>query len=235
MAKSSKRVKALSAQVDRQKSLPVAEAIALVKKCATAKFDESIDVAVQLGIDAKKSDQLVRGSVVLPAGTGKTVRVAVFTQGAKADEARAAGADVVGMEDLAEQVKAGNINFDIVIASPDAMKVVGALGQILGPRGLMPNPKVGTVTPDVVTAVKNARAGQVQYRTDKAGIIHAAIGRASFQVDQLETNLKALVEALNRAKPASAKGIYLRKVAVSSTMGVGVRVDPAAFAATAAS
>ena len=235
MAKSSKRVKALSAQVDRQKSLPVAEAIALVKKCATAKFDESIDVAVQLGIDAKKSDQLVRGSVVLPAGTGKTVRVAVFTQGAKADEARAAGADIVGMEDLAEQVKAGNINFDIVIASPDAMKVVGALGQILGPRGLMPNPKVGTVTPDVVTAVKNARAGQVQYRTDKAGIIHAAIGRASFQVDQLETNLKALVEALNRAKPASAKGIYLRKVAVSSTMGVGVRVDPAAFAATAAS
>jgi large subunit ribosomal protein L1 len=234
MTKVSKRVKALGAQVDRQKLMPVADAISLVKKCATAKFDESIDVAVQLGIDAKKSDQLVRGSVVLPAGTGKTVRVAVFTQGAKADEARAAGADIVGMEDLAEQVKAGNINFDIVIASPDAMKVVGALGQILGPRGLMPNPKVGTVTPDVVTAVKNARAGQVQYRTDKAGIIHAAIGRASFQVEQLETNLKALIEALNRAKPASAKGIYLRKVAVSSTMGVGVRVDPSAFAATAA-
>ncbi len=210
------------------------DAISLVKKCATAKFDESIDVAVQLGIDAKKSDQLVRGSVVLPAGTGKTVRVAVFTQGAKADEARAAGADIVGLEDLAEQVKAGNINFDIVIASPDAMKVVGTLGQILGPRGLMPNPKVGTVTPDVVTAVKNARAGQVQYRTDKAGIIHAAIGRASFQVDQLEINLKALIEALNRAKPASSKGIYLRKVAVSSTMGVGVRVDPAAFSASVA-
>jgi large subunit ribosomal protein L1 len=234
MAKVSKRVKALSAQVDRQKLMPVVDAIALVKKCATAKFDESIDVAVQLGIDAKKSDQLVRGSVVLPAGTGKTVRVAVFTQGAKADEARAAGADIVGMEDLAEQVKAGNINFDVVIASPDAMKVVGTLGQILGPRGLMPNPKVGTVTPDVVTAVKNARAGQVQYRTDKAGIIHAAIGRASFQVDQLETNLKALIDALSRAKPASSKGVYLRKVAVSSTMGVGVRVDPAAFAATAA-
>jgi large subunit ribosomal protein L1 len=234
MTKVSKRVKAIGAQVDRQKLMPVTDAISLVKKCATAKFDESIDVAVQLGIDAKKSDQLVRGSVVLPAGTGKTVRVAVFTQGAKADEARAAGADIVGMDDLAEQVKAGNINFDIVIASPDAMKVVGTLGQILGPRGLMPNPKVGTVTPDVVTAVKNARAGQVQYRTDKAGIIHAAIGRASFQVDQLETNLKALIEALNRAKPASAKGIYLRKVAVSSTMGVGVRVDPAAFAASTA-
>jgi large subunit ribosomal protein L1 len=229
MTKVSKRVKAIGAQVDRQKLMPVTDAISLVKKCATAKFDESIDVAVQLGIDAKKS-----GSVVLPAGTGKTVRVAVFTQGAKADEARAAGADIVGMDDLAEQVKAGNINFDIVIASPDAMKVVGTLGQILGPRGLMPNPKVGTVTPDVVTAVKNARAGQVQYRTDKAGIIHAAIGRASFQVDQLETNLKALIEALNRAKPASAKGIYLRKVAVSSTMGVGVRVDPAAFAASTA-
>ncbi len=234
MAKVSKRVKAISAQVDRQKLMPVVDAISLVKKCATAKFDESIDVAVQLGIDAKKSDQLVRGSVVLPAGTGKTVRVAVFTQGAKADEARAAGADIVGLEDLAEQVKAGNINFDVVIASPDAMKVVGTLGQILGPRGLMPNPKVGTVTPDVVTAVKNARAGQVQYRTDKAGIIHAAIGRASFQVDQLETNLKALIDALSRAKPASSKGVYLRKVAVSSTMGIGVRVDPAAFSAAAA-
>jgi len=235
MAKVSKRYKALKAQADRQKLHPMADALTLVKSCATAKFDESIDVAVQLGVDAKKSDQVVRGSVVLPAGTGKTVRVAVFTQGAKADEARAAGADIVGMEDLAEQVKAGNINFDIVIASPDAMRVVGSLGQILGPRGLMPNPKVGTVTPDVVTAVKNARAGQVQYRTDKAGIVHAAIGRASFQVDQLESNLKALVEALNRARPASSKGVYLRKVAVSSTMGIGVRVDPAAFSAAAAS
>jgi large subunit ribosomal protein L1 len=234
MARISKRVKAIKAQADRQKIHALPEALTLVKSCATAKFDESIDVAVQLGIDAKKSDQVVRGSVVLPAGTGKTVRVAVFAQGPKADEARAAGADIVGMDDLAEQVKAGNINFDIVIASPDAMRVVGTLGQILGPRGLMPNPKVGTVTPDVVTAVKNARAGQVQYRTDKAGIVHATIGRASFEVDRLETNLKALVEALNRAKPASAKGVYLRKVAVSSTMGIGVRVDPAAFSAAAA-
>ena len=234
MAKLSRRAKALKDKVDRQKAYALAEALALVKGCATAKFDESIDVAVQLGVDAKKSDQVVRGSVVLPAGTGKSVRVAVFTQGAKADEARAAGAEIVGMEDLAEQVKAGNLNFDVVIASPDAMKVVGALGQILGPRGLMPNPKVGTVTPDVATAVKNAKAGQVQYRTDKAGIIHATIGRASFQVEQLETNIKALVEALNRARPQSAKGVYLRKVAVSSTMGVGVKVDPAAFSAAAA-
>ncbi|MCL4748245.1 MAG: 50S ribosomal protein L1 [Burkholderiaceae bacterium] len=228
----SRRVKANGAQVDRQKLHSVGDAFALVKKCATAKFDESIDVAVQLGIDAKKSDQLVRGAVVLPAGIGKTVRVAVFTQGAKADEARAAGADIVGMEDLAEQVKAGVMNFDVVIASPDAMKVVGALGQVLGPRGLMPNPKVGTVTADVAGAVKNAKAGQVQYRTDKAGIIHAGIGRASFQPEQLETNLRALIDALSRARPASAKGVYLRKVAVSSTMGVGVRIDPAAFAAT---
>jgi len=233
MSKQSKRAKALRAQIDRQTLRPLSDALALVKQCATAKFDESIDVAVQLGVDAKKSDQVVRGSVVLPAGTGKTVRVAVFAQGPKADEARAAGADIVGMEDLAERVKAGNIDFDIVIASPDTMRVVGGLGQILGPRGLMPNPKVGTVTPDVATAVRNARAGQVQYRTDKAGIVHAAIGRASFQVDQLETNLKALVEALNRAKPASSKGVYLRKVAVSSTMGIGVRVDPAAFSAAA--
>jgi large subunit ribosomal protein L1 len=233
MARISKRVKANAQRVDRTKPLPLAEALKVVKECATAKFDESIDVAVQLGVDAKKSDQVVRGSVVMPAGTGKTVRVAVFTQGAKADEARAAGADIVGMEDLAEQVKAGNLNFDIVVASPDAMRVVGTLGQILGPRGLMPNPKVGTVTPDVAGAVRNAKAGQVQYRTDKAGIIHAGIGRASFEVDKLETNLRALIEALNRAKPASSKGIYLRKVAVSSTMGVGVRVDTAAFSAAA--
>ena len=234
MAKVSKRMKAIAAKVDRNKLLPLSDALALVKECAVAKFDESIDVAVQLGVDAKKSDQVVRGSVVMPAGTGKTVRVAVFTQGPKADEAKAAGADIVGMEDLAEQVKAGNLNFDIVIASPDAMRVVGTLGQILGPRGLMPNPKVGTVTPDVATAVKNAKAGQVQYRTDKAGIIHAGIGRASFQIDALESNLRALIEALNRAKPASSKGIYLRKVAVSSTMGAGVRVDPAAFSANSA-
>ncbi|MFN8840890.1 MAG: 50S ribosomal protein L1 [Burkholderiales bacterium] len=234
MARLSKRTKALREKVDSRKLYPVVDAIALVKECAVAKFDESIDVAVQLGVDAKKSDQVVRGSVVLPAGTGKSVRVAVFTQGAKADEARAAGADIVGMEDLAEKVKAGQLDFDVVIASPDAMRVVGGLGQILGPRGLMPNPKVGTVTPDVTTAVKNAKAGQVQYRTDKAGIIHATIGRASFQPDALKTNLAALIEALNRAKPASSKGIYLRKVAVSSTMGIGVRVDTASLVAQAA-
>jgi large subunit ribosomal protein L1 len=234
MAKLSKRAKALKEKVNRTALHPLGDALALVKECAIAKFDESIDVAVQLGIDAKKSDQVVRGSVVMPSGTGKTVRVAVFTQGPKADEAREAGADVVGLEDLAEQVKAGNINFDIVIASPDAMRVVGTLGQILGPRGLMPNPKVGTVTPDVATAVKNARAGQVQYRTDKAGIVHAGIGRASFSPEALEANLRALIEALTRAKPATSKGVYLRKVAVSSTMGVGVRVDPAAFSAVAA-
>jgi large subunit ribosomal protein L1 len=233
MARLSKRAKAIRAKVEPQKAYALNAALSLVKECATAKFDESIDVAVQLGVDAKKSDQVVRGSVVLPAGTGKSVRVAVFTQGAKADEARAAGADIVGMEDLAEQVKAGNINFDIAIASPDAMRVVGGLGQILGPRGLMPNPRVGTVTPDVAGAVRNAKAGQVQYRTDKAGIVHATIGRASFGTEQLETNIKALIDALNRARPQSSKGIYLRKVAVSSTMGVGVRVDPAAFSAAA--
>ena len=235
MAHLSKRVKANKAKVDRSKTLPLAEALNLVKECAKAKFDESIDVAVQLGIDAKKSDQVVRGAVVMPAGTGKSVRVAVFTQGEKAEQAKAAGADIVGMEDLAEQVKAGNLNFDVVIASPDAMRVVGGLGQILGPRGLMPNPKVGTVTADVATAVRNAKAGQVQYRTDKSGIIHATIGRASFANEALESNLKALVGALTRAKPASSKGIYLRKVAVSSTMGIGVRVDPGAFSATSAS
>lgn len=234
MASLSKRTKAIRAKVDSRKLYPVTDAIAMVKECAVAKFDESIDVAVQLGVDAKKSDQVVRGSVVLPAGTGKTKRVAVFTQGAKAEEARAAGADIVGMEDLAERVKAGQLDFDIVIASPDAMRVVGGLGQILGPRGLMPNPKVGTVTPDVATAVKNAKAGQVQYRTDKAGIIHATIGRASFGPDALQSNLSALIEALNRAKPASSKGIYLRKVAVSSTMGIGVRVDTASLVAQAA-
>jgi len=234
MASLSKRAKTIRAKVDARKLYPVSDAVALVKECAVAKFDESIDVAVQLGVDAKKSDQVVRGSVVLPSGTGKTVRVAVFTQGAKAEEARAAGADIVGMEDLAEKVKAGQLDFDIVIASPDAMRVVGALGQILGPRGLMPNPKVGTVTPDVATAVKNARAGQVQYRTDKAGIIHATIGRASFEPAALQANLAALIEALNRAKPASSKGVYLRKVALSSTMGIGVKVEPASVLAPAA-
>ena len=231
MAKLSKRLKALASKIDSQKVYTVAEGLDLVKACATAKFDESIDVAVQLGIDAKKSDQVVRGSVVLPAGTGKSVRVAVFAQGEKADQARAAGADIVGMEDLAEQVKAGIMNFDVVIASPDTMRVVGTLGQILGPRGLMPNPKVGTVTADVATAVKNAKAGQVQFRVDKGGIIHATIGRASFEAAALRSNLSALVEALQKAKPATSKGVYLRKIALSSTMGVGVRVDQSTLAA----
>ena len=234
MARLSKRAKAIRSKVEPQKAYALNAALSLVKECATAKFDESIDVAVQLGVDAKKSDQVVRGSVVLPAGTGKSVRVAVFTQGAKADEARAAGADIVGMEDLAEQVKAGNINFDIAIASPDAMRVVGGLGQILGPRGLMPNPRVGTVTPDVAGAVRNAKAGQVQFRVDKAGIIHGTIGRRSFGAEQLTGNLRALLDALNKSKPASSKGIYLRKVAVSSTMGVGVRVDISSLTAPAA-
>ncbi|EJC65013.1 50S ribosomal protein L1 [Alcaligenes ammonioxydans] len=231
MAKVSKRAAAIAAKIDRNKFYPVAEALALVKETATAKFDESIDIAVQLGIDPRKSDQLVRGSVVLPAGTGKTVRVAVFAQGEKADAAREAGADIVGLDDLAEQIKAGQMDFDVVIASPDTMRVVGTLGQVLGPRGLMPNPKVGTVTPDVATAVKNAKAGQVQYRTDKAGIIHSTIGRASFNVEQLQTNLVALVDALNKARPAAAKGVYLRKVAVSSTMGGGARVEIASLTA----
>jgi large subunit ribosomal protein L1 len=230
MARLTKKQKAQEGKVESTKLYPLPDALGLVKQFATAKFDESIDVAVQLGIDAKKSDQVVRGAVVLPNGTGKTKRVAVFAQGAKAEEAKAAGADVVGMDDLAEQVKAGNINFDVVIASPDTMRVVGQLGQILGPRGLMPNPKVGTVTPDVATAVKNAKAGQVQFRVDKAGIIHATIGRRSFGDDKLAGNLSALIDALNKAKPASSKGVYLRKVAVSSTMGVGVRVDTSSIA-----
>jgi large subunit ribosomal protein L1 len=232
MAKLSKRAKLIASKVDRTKVYPIADALKLVKEVAIAKFDESIDVAVQLGIDAKKSDQVVRGSVVLPAGTGKSVRVAVFAQGAKADEARAAGADIVGMEDLAEQIKAGNLNFDIVIASPDTMRIVGQLGQVLGPRGLMPNPKVGTVTPDVATAVKNAKAGQVQYRADKGGIVHATIGRASFEVDALKSNLVALIEALQKAKPATSKGVYLRKLSLSSTMGAGVKVDQASLTAS---
>ena len=233
-AQQTKRNKAVRAKVDRTKLYPVDAALALAKEIATAKFDESIDVAIQLGIDAKKSDQVVRGSVVLPAGTGKSVRVAMFAQGDKAEAARAAGADIVGMEDLAEQIKGGNLNFDIVIASPDTMRIVGQLGQVLGPRGLMPNPKVGTVTPDVATAVKNAKAGQVQYRADKAGIIHATIGRASFGVDGLKTNLAALVDALNKAKPATSKGVYLRKMAVSTTMGAGIKVDHSTLFAQAA-
>ena len=225
MATLTKRQKAMQGKTESMKLYGIVDALAIVKECATAKFDESIDVAVQLGIDAKKSDQVVRGAVVLPHGTGKTKRVAVFAQGAKADEARAAGADIVGMEDLAEQIKAGVMNFDVVIASPDTMRIVGTLGQILGPRGLMPNPKVGTVTPDVATAVKNAKAGQVQFRVDKGGIIHGTIGRRSFDSDKLKENLAALVDALAKAKPAASKGVYLRKIAVSSTMGIGVRVD----------
>ena len=232
MAKLSKRMTALRAKAaDRTKVYSCDEAIALIKECAKAKFNESVDVAIGLGVDPKKSDQVVRGAVVMPAGTGKTVRVAVFAQGAKAEEAKAAGADIVGMEDLAEMVKKGDMPFDIVIASPDTMRIVGTLGQILGPRGLMPNPKVGTVTPDVATAVKNAKAGQVQYRTDKAGIVHAGIGRASFEVADIKRNLAALIEALNRAKPSSSKGVYLRKISLSSTMGVGVRVDAASILA----
>ena len=227
----SKRVKALKAKIERTKNYPVDEALGLVKAAATAKFDESIDVAVNLGVDPRKSDQVVRGSVVMPRGIGKTVRVAVFAQGANVEIAKAAGADIVGFDDLAAEVKAGKMDFDVVIATPDAMRVVGQLGQILGPRGLMPNPKVGTVTPNVAEAVKNAKAGQVQYRTDKTGIIHATIGRASFEPAALRENLTALLDALNKAKPAASKGVYMKKVSISSTMGIGVRVDQASLAA----
>ncbi|MEZ0237851.1 MAG: 50S ribosomal protein L1 [Methylophilaceae bacterium] len=230
MANDSKRLQALRAKIDRNKVYPLTDALALVKETATAKFDESVDAVINLGIDARKSDQLVRGALVLPKGTGKTKRVAVFAQGAAAEAAKAAGADIVGFEDLAEQVKGGMLDFDIAIATPDAMRIVGQLGQVLGPRGLMPNPKVGTVTPDVTTAVKNAKAGQVQYRTDKAGIVHCTIGRASFEVDALKENLLALIDALNKAKPSSSKGQYMKKVSVSSTMGAGVRVDQANLA-----
>ena len=229
----SKRRKAFASKVDRAKAYAALDAMKLVKETATAKFDESVDVAVNLGIDAKKSDQTVRGSVLLPAGTGKKVRVAVFAQGDKAQAARAAGAELVGMEDLAETIKGGSMEFDVVIAAPDAMRIVGQLGQILGPRGLMPNPKVGTVTPDVAAAVKNAKGGQVQFRADKTGIVQCTIGRASFSPEQLRDNLAALVEALNRSRPANTKGIFLRKVSVSSTMGLGVKVDPASLLAQA--
>lgn len=231
MAKVSKRVQAFREKADRSKTYALGDALALLKECATAKFNESVDVAVQLGVDPRKSDQVVRGSVVLPAGSGKTVRVAVFASGDKVDAAKEAGADIVGLEDLAAQIKGGDLNFDVVIASPDTMRVVGQLGQILGPRGLMPNPKVGTVTPDVVTAVKNAKAGQVQYRTDRAGIIHATIGRRDFSDEALKTNLVAILDALNRAKPASAKGTYIRRISLSTTMGIGVRVDQSSISA----
>jgi large subunit ribosomal protein L1 len=229
MPRLSKRAKAIRAKIEANKSYPVDAALTLIKQTATARFDESVDVAVVLGVDAKKSDQAVRGSVVLPEGTGKSVRVAVFTQGAKADDAKAAGADVVGFDDLAAKVKDGFMDFDVVIASPDAMRIVGQLGQILGPRGLMPNPKVGTVTADIAGAVRNAKAGQVQFRSDKGGIVHCTIGRASFDAARLRTNLAALIDALNRVKPASSKGVFVRKVSLSSTMGIGVRIDQASL------
>ena len=233
MSTVSKRRKAMASRVDHAKAYPVLDAMSLIKQSATAKFDEAVDVAVNLGIDAKKSDQTVRGSVVLPAGTGKKVRVAVFAPGDKAQAAKAAGADIVGMEDLAESIKQGKMDFDVVIAAPEAMRVVGQLGQILGPRGLMPNPKVGTVTPDVAQAVTNAKGGQVQFRADKAGVVQCTIGRASFSAEQLRDNLAALLDALNRSKPAHTKGIFLKKVSVSSTMGLGVKVDPTSLSAQA--
>jgi large subunit ribosomal protein L1 len=225
MAKLTKRAKVFAEKVDSRKSYSIDDALTLVKDVASAKFKESIDVSINLGIDPRKSDQVVRGATLMPNGTGKTVRVAVFAQGANADAAKAAGADVVGFDDLAASMKAGDLNYDVVIATPDAMRVVGALGQILGPRGLMPNPKVGTVTPDVATAVKNAKSGQVRYRADKGGIIHCSIGNVEFDIDALKGNLTALIADLNKAKPSAAKGVYLKKIAVSSTMGPGVGVD----------
>lgn len=230
MAKLTKRAKLWQDKIDRSKSYPAEEAFDLLRECAGAKFSESVDVAVNLGVDPRKSDQVVRGSTVLPHGTGKSVRVAVFAQGGAADAAREAGADVVGMDDLADEVKNGNLDFDVVIAAPDAMRVVGQLGRILGPRGLMPNPKVGTVTPDVAGAVNNAKAGQVRYRTDRAGIIHCSIGNAAFDTQRLQENLSALITDLNRAKPSTSKGVYIRKVSVSTTMGPGVAVDRASLA-----
>jgi len=225
MAKLSKRMKLIAEKVDTTRQYAIDEALALLKELSTAKFDESIDAAINLGVDPRKSDQNVRGSSVLPNGTGKTVRVAVFTQGENAEKAKAAGADVVGMQDLADSMKGGDLNYDVVIASPDAMGIVGQLGQLLGPRGLMPNPKVGTVSPDVEGAVKNAKAGQVRYRTDKGGIIHCSIGKSSFDVDKLRENLEFLLIDLKKAKPSTSKGVYLKKISVSTTMGAGVAVD----------
>ncbi|MDW2328032.1 50S ribosomal protein L1 [Vibrio sp. 1401] len=229
MAKLTKRMRVIREKVDVTKEYEINEAVALLQELATAKFVESVDVAVNLGIDARKSDQNVRGATVLPHGTGREIRVAVFTQGANAEAATEAGADIVGMEDLAEQVKKGEMNFDVVVASPDAMRVVGQLGTILGPRGLMPNPKVGTVTPNVAEAVKNAKAGQVRYRNDKNGIIHTTIGKANFSAEQIKENLEALLVALKKAKPSSAKGTFLKKVSISTTMGAGVAVDQASL------
>ena len=234
MAKLTKRMRVIREKVDATREYDINEAVALLKELATAKFVESVDVAVNLGIDARKSDQNVRGATVLPNGTGRTVRVAVFTQGANAEAATAAGADLVGMDDLAEQVKRGELNFDVVIASPDAMRVVGQLGQILGPRGLMPNPKVGTVTPNVAEAVKNAKAGQVRYRNDKNGIIHSTIGKVDFTEAQLKENLEALLVALKKAKPSTSKGQFIKKVSLSTTMGAGMAVDQASLDTNAA-
>ena len=230
MAKVTKRFKAINAKLTPGKQYAAEEGLGLLKELASAKFKEAVDIAVNLGVDPRKSDQVVRGSTVLPNGTGKSVRVAVFAQGANADAAKAAGADIVGFEDLAEQIKGGDLNFDVVIATPDAMRVVGQLGQILGPRGLMPNPKVGTVTPDAATAVKNAKAGQVRYRADKAGIVHATIGKVSFEVQALRENLQTLLADLNKARPATAKGIYMKRITLSSTMGPGITVDQASLA-----
>jgi large subunit ribosomal protein L1 len=230
MAKLGKRLRAAKEKITAGKFYAVDEALSLIKESSKVKFRESIDVAVNLGIDAKKSDQVVRGSTVLPHGTGKSVRVAVFAQGANAEAAKKAGADIVGFEDLAESIKGGKMDFDVVIASPDAMRLVGQLGQVLGPRGLMPNPKVGTVTPDVAGAVKNAKAGQVRYRADKAGIVHCTIGKADFEVNALKENLQALLADLNKVKPATAKGIYLKKITVTSTMGPGIAVDQGSLA-----
>ncbi len=230
MARLSKRVRAFKEKVDSTKAYPLADAVALLKELSTAKFNETVEVAVKLGIDARKSDQAVRGATTLPHGTGSDVRVAVFTQGDAAEKALAAGADMVGMDDLAEQVKGGMMDFDVVIASPDAMRVVGQLGQILGPRGLMPNPKTGTVTPDVETAVKNAKSGQMRYRTDKNGIIHGGIGKISFEPDAIRGNLEAVLADLRKAKPSAAKGVYLRKITLSTTMGPGVTIDQASIA-----
>jgi large subunit ribosomal protein L1 len=234
MAKLSKRMQVVREKVDANKEYEINEAVALLQELATAKFPESVDVAVNLGVDPRRSDQNVRGATVLPHGTGREVRVAVFTQGANAEAAKEAGADIVGMDELAAQVKAGEMNFDVVIASPDAMRVVGQLGQILGPRGLMPNPKVGTVTPDVAGAVKNAKAGQIRYRNDKNGIIHTTIGKASFSAEQIKENLEALLVALKKAKPAAAKGQFIKKVSLSTTMGAGVKIDQATIDTTVA-
>lgn len=229
MAKLTKRMKAIAEKLDVERAYPIDDAVTILNELPKPKFNESVDVAINLGVDPRKSDQVVRGATSLPHGTGKSKRVAVFAQGENAEKARAAGADIVGFEDLAEQVKAGNLNFDVVIATPDAMRIVGQIGRILGPRGLMPNPKTGTVTPDVVTAVRNAKAGQVQFRTDKAGIVHGSIGRVGFGPTQIRENLEALLNDLRKAKPASSKGIYLQRVTLSTTMGPGITIDPASL------